>query len=208
MNRNVLLSGVVAAAVLLGAGGMAQAQIITFDAHGPDFGRPILDSGFTFDPVAAGWGVFGPGSGACCNINYDGTAALYADGDRDGHAYLVMTPTAGGTFNVSALDAATYWNGATGTVNLYGALHGGGSVSIDLNITDSFQHFSLSGFTNLDSLTFSDSQSGAFLTAPGFGVDNINLGAAVPEPAAWALMITGFGLAGVALRRRRSLAVA
>lgn len=29
-------------------------------------------------------------------------------------------------------------------------------------------------------------------------------GPAVPEPATWALMITGFGLAGVALRRRRS----
>lgn len=28
---------------------------------------------------------------------------------------------------------------------------------------------------------------------------------AVPEPTTWALMITGFGLAGVALRRRRSL---
>ena len=31
--------------------------------------------------------------------------------------------------------------------------------------------------------------------------------AAVPEPAAWGLMITGFGLAGAALRRRRALGV-
>ena len=31
--------------------------------------------------------------------------------------------------------------------------------------------------------------------------------AAVPEPASWALMIGGFGLAGAALRRRRALAV-
>lgn len=30
---------------------------------------------------------------------------------------------------------------------------------------------------------------------------------AVPEPTSWALMITGFGLAGVALRRRRALAI-
>jgi hypothetical protein len=30
----------------------------------------------------------------------------------------------------------------------------------------------------------------------------------VPEPASWALMISGFGLAGVALRRRRALVVA
>jgi hypothetical protein len=29
---------------------------------------------------------------------------------------------------------------------------------------------------------------------------------AVPEPSSWALLITGFGLTGFALRRRRSLA--
>lgn len=35
-----------------------------------------------------------------------------------------------------------------------------------------------------------------------FAPDNATL-AAVPEPATWGLMITGFGLAGAALRRRR-----
>lgn len=38
---------------------------------------------------------------------------------------------------------------------------------------------------------------GAFGAGAGLG--------AVPEPAAWALMLTGFGFAGVALRRRRAL---
>jgi hypothetical protein len=33
-------------------------------------------------------------------------------------------------------------------------------------------------------------------------------GPGVPEPASWALMIGGFGLAGAALRRRRSLVAA
>lgn len=36
----------------------------------------------------------------------------------------------------------------------------------------------------------------------------LQAGAAVPEPAAWALMIAGFGLAGAALRRRWSMAAA
>lgn len=31
---------------------------------------------------------------------------------------------------------------------------------------------------------------------------------AVPEPASWAMMIAGFGLAGAAMRRRRTLAIA
>jgi len=34
----------------------------------------------------------------------------------------------------------------------------------------------------------------------------VSKGGAVPEPAAWALMIAGFGLAGATLRRRRALA--
>ena len=34
------------------------------------------------------------------------------------------------------------------------------------------------------------------------------LPSAVPEPATWAMMITGFGLAGTAIRRRRSIAIA
>jgi hypothetical protein len=48
----------------------------------------------------------------------------------------------------------------------------------------------------------------------GFGVDNVVLtydgvrappGPAIPEPATWGLMITGFGLAGATLRRRRAV---
>jgi hypothetical protein len=47
-------------------------------------------------------------------------------------------------------------------------------------------------------------------SADGVGplLDNVNLditGGSVPEPASWALMITGFGLAGATLRRRRSM---
>jgi len=35
------------------------------------------------------------------------------------------------------------------------------------------------------------------------GLDNVMLEAGVPEPSTWALMIAGFGVAGVGLRRRR-----
>jgi hypothetical protein len=38
-----------------------------------------------------------------------------------------------------------------------------------------------------------------------FEIDNLAVASAVPEPAAWALMITGFGLTGAVLRRRRRL---
>lgn len=49
------------------------------------------------------------------------------------------------------------------------------------------------------------------LTSSGnsFEIDNLATSvSAVPEPGAWALMITGFGLAGAALRRRRTATTA
>lgn len=36
------------------------------------------------------------------------------------------------------------------------------------------------------------------------GVDNVSVTAAIPEPASWAMLITGFGLVGAAARRRRT----
>jgi hypothetical protein len=35
--------------------------------------------------------------------------------------------------------------------------------------------------------------------------DNFGTGGAVPEPASWAMLVTGFGLAGAAMRRRRAM---
>jgi len=48
-------------------------------------------------------------------------------------------------------------------------------------------------------------------TVPGNGgvfFDNLSVSGAVPEPATWALMIGGFGMAGAMLRRRRLVPVA
>ena len=45
-----------------------------------------------------------------------------------------------------------------------------------------------------------------YLAGPQVGVDNPPAG--VPEPASWALMIAGFGMAGALLRRRQSLTAA
>ncbi len=54
-------------------------------------------------------------------------------------------------------------------------------------------------------------KSVAFGAYAGFGgssvyADNFTFDAAVPEPSTWALMILGFGSAGLMIRRRRTLA--
>jgi len=48
---------------------------------------------------------------------------------------------------------------------------------------------------------------GGLATISDFAPDNSNLSAA-PEPAAWAMMVGGFGLTGMAMRRRRSVRLA
>lgn len=56
-------------------------------------------------------------------------------------------------------------------------------------------------------------QSDYFAPGDGVLIDNLTvtgtkLASAVPEPATWAMMILGFGMAGAALRRRRTAAFA
>ena len=68
-----------------------------------------------------------------------------------------------------------------------------GNQSVGRTVTyalDSIQH----------DITFSS-------TGVAFEFDNLAV-AGVPEPASWALMIGGFGLAGAGLRRRRTVAAA
>ena len=49
---------------------------------------------------------------------------------------------------------------------------------------------------------------GGYVVNATFDWQNDPFGAAVPEPASWALMIGGFGLAGATLRRRRAAVAA
>jgi len=184
----------------------AQAAVVTFDDVPSNFAVSFPADGFIWTTSASGWGMFGPGSGACCSVNYNGTQSFFADGDRAGNAQTTMTAIGGGTFSIGALDAGIYWTGlGADTLVVTGQLAGGGSVSQTLNIGESWQHFVLSGFSDVTSVTFSDGTSGGFGSAPGFGIDNIDLSptTAVPEASSLALVLAGLAMVGTAARRRR-----
>ena len=81
------------------------------------------------------------------------------------------------------------------------------SVSVVLTggaLTDpgTYSHYGVTSSNGIGGFSFT---GGASVNT---SIDNIvvNSGASVPEPATWALMIGGFGLAGAALRRRQMVA--
>ena len=88
---------------------------------------------------------------------------------------------------------------ADGTNHIIPGNPGGGNQT---SPTNNGRYYAVwDGSNAIKSVTFASSSN-------SFEVDALS-GSAVPEPATWAMMITGFGLAGAAIRRRRNvLAVA
>jgi hypothetical protein len=79
--------------------------------------------------------------------------------------------------------------------NIWGGSPGGGDQTKGFLITYTFSPVG----TAVKTLAFSQ------VGSPAFEFDNLS-GITVPEPASWALMIGGFGLAGASLRAKRRLA--
>jgi hypothetical protein len=99
------------------------------------------------------------------------------------------------SFNWGSVDTyntlTIHWSG--GDESVFGNPGGGGQTGSTTN--GLFQAWTTGG-DYITGLTFASSSN-------SFEIDEIS-GSAVPEPATWAMMITGFGLAGVAIRRRRT----
>lgn len=75
----------------------------------------------------------------------------------------------------------------------------------------SFVHFNNALVDNVIFSSFGGTQGVYEGGGNHFAMDNLTIGetsGAVPEPASWALMVTGFGLMGGALRRRATLVAA
>jgi PEP-CTERM motif len=99
---------------------------------------------------------------------------------------------------VSLANAQSIANGANGK-NVAGNLAAGNSTA--LNSPNAYSNVwvigaARSGYNTIDG------------NVDGFKLKSIDAVAAVPEPATWGMMIGGMGIAGMALRRRRSTAIA
>jgi PEP-CTERM motif len=137
-----------------------------------------------------------------------GTNGWYNDGG--GNGYTRVTRTGGGDIDAIQFLAGTGFSSSTllyelrkaGSVVATGVA---GPVSGGLGNTGlRYYGFSGGGF---DEVRLQSNFNNVFnpTAFEAFAVDDIALSvSAVPEPAAWAMMLAGFGLAGAAMRRRRT----
>lgn len=137
-------------------------------------------------------------------------------------------PSAGASMNVAAGFSNGFSgvysnpNGSATTVSIFAGLNGTGALlgtsalgatgygACDNSISGGatycpFNTFSLAFAGTAKSVVFGGTVNQQVFDDFTFG--STIVGGAVPEPASWALMIGGFGLAGAAMRRRRTLTV-
>jgi hypothetical protein len=113
---------------------------------------------------------------AAINGNYLTSFNFYM-GSPDQYNHVIFNFVGGGS---QAFDGDAIWGGAP---------NGNGDRSIGFRV-----YYDFNG-AHVSSITFTSDQN-------AFEADNFG-GAVVPEPASWALMLSGFGLAGGMLRAKR-----
>ena len=140
--------------------------------------------------------------------NGDGVAIVKGLGSGDGNGFsaLLIDPSAG--FSVMQFKIEDFANQRADTLNIKVNFVGGGSqifsgfglpsnskIDVMAGASEVLDSIELSGLVNQagGSLKFKDVKQISF--------DPIMSG--IPEPASWAMMLTGFGLVGGAARRRR-----
>ncbi|NQD38488.1 PEP-CTERM sorting domain-containing protein [Permianibacter sp. IMCC34836] len=193
--------------ILAASVGAARADLIDFEGHTPTNDGDVVQhqDGFTFTFSAQGWGIFEDsfvGGGAPYVQN--GTARLVAAGGSPGS--VTMTADDASLFSVSGFDGATMFPDFTGTLVVVGTFADATTISSFFDIFSDFSFYDLgSGFSNLVSISFSESVAGDFRRTSGFSLDNIhvNESVSVPEPAG--VVLLGLGILGMSqLRRKRN----
>ena len=213
MTRTTLLA---AAAVLVGLSVASAASASELLANG----------GFEA-PNVGGLGYYNIGQDHAVPGGFGWTVADNIDIVTYGAGYAQTTPAGGG--GAQAIDLVGYGNGTSGGVSqtfatVAGQTYlfsfdyshnpgiGGATANVSINGqsfqvanagADGWLHYAGAFVAGANSTTVAFDN----LTGGGNGglyLDNVSVtGGGVPEPATWALMLSGFGFAGATLRRRR-----
>ena len=201
--KHHILAGAAALSLLCGASA-AQATTLTFDELPYGFyAQTVVSQGYQFDDFDANSSIalftWEPGSaysadpdGRTLNNNYF-------------RSTVTLTKVGGGVFDFNSVDLTDIYNNYDGQLGgdvLFTFFDGLNTTNqtVTIDALPGFQTFTFNR-TGLVSLTFQA------VTTNEVQTDNFVLNAAaaaVPEPATWALMLGGFGLAGAGLRRRRA----
>ena len=194
--RITLRAGILACVVAFGA--PASATIINFDSIGvvnnvfPYYTHAgFADQGFYF---STNTDVIDIGPGAPWDQPPTLSGRFAALNDYGGS--IVMTKVGGGTFSLDSFFIKG-WYGSVGGQTVTGYSSNVSVGSINYNLLSSGWNHVVTNFGNVDTVSFNTPNNAVLL-------DDVSVNATVPEPATWALMIVGFGLVGVSVRRRNT----
>lgn len=205
------LKTVIAAAVLVACGAASSANASTNIISNGDFSSPNLNGGWTIQNTLGGWtsrngnGVEIGASGiyGLPTVN-SGGQHLEVNGYGLGDIYQNVNLTAGQTYVLTFLYGGRP-DGGEQKLNVFA----GNDLLTATPLTGSYgswtsQSFSFIAKGGLTPISFTSVATNG-LSSYGNEVANVSL-SAVPEPAAWGMMIAGFGMVGGLVRRRRPVA--
>ena len=187
----------VAAALALGAATSAAATVINFDDLTGFSAVPTFYEGVHWNSFVHYDTPQNPYNAHSGETRVFGDYAVYGFFDN---GPITFTVGAGSVFD-------GFW-AAGAASNLNYELYLGGvlqATSATITLTDT-PTFLASGFAGSIDEVRINTANGLWV-GDDFTFSTLNALGAVPEPATWGLMLTGFGLAGTALRRRRQAVV-
>ena len=194
----------------------AQAATVNIDLSGASTGTQINAPGGSFaqtfsGQTVAGSGISGSPTGPLSlapagsilvdfwdpNVSPAGNSLLSQPGNAAPLSILFDSLADSLTFTMGSSDA-----GSIVKVNSFGA-NGALLGSTQITMLSGYNVYNLSGLGNFKGLTFFDNNDPSGVRFMNFSYNSV-AGGGVPEPAAWAMMLAGFGMAGAAIRRRKA----